>query len=83
MVHGLNVVPFRLMIEKNRFSGNNETPLRYTAGMVLAVPVDAELFNLSDDHVSAFHISKNFNEIKRCNKICFAGKDGPLMHQIT
>jgi integrator complex subunit 4 len=26
----------------------NETPLKYTAGMVLAVPVDCELFNISD-----------------------------------
>ncbi len=31
--------------------GNNETPLKYTGGMVLAVPVDAELFNLTDEQV--------------------------------
>jgi len=29
-------------------SGNNEAPLKYTAGMVLAVPVDADLFNVGD-----------------------------------
>jgi hypothetical protein len=34
------------------FSGNNETALKYTGGMVLAVPVDAELFNLSDEMVN-------------------------------
>ena len=28
--------------------GMNETPLKYTAGMVLAVPVDCELFNIND-----------------------------------
>merc|ERR1719479_272952 len=28
--------------------GNNETPLKYTAGMILAVPVDCELFNVED-----------------------------------
>ncbi len=28
--------------------GGNDTPLKYTAGMILAVPVDAELFNLED-----------------------------------
>ena len=33
------------------YPGNNETPLKYTGGMVLAVPVDAELFNLSDEMV--------------------------------
>jgi integrator complex subunit 4 len=29
-------------------AGNNETPLKYTAGMILAVPVDCELFNVDD-----------------------------------
>jgi integrator complex subunit 4 len=29
-------------------SGMNETPLKYTAGMVLAVPVDCELFNVRE-----------------------------------
>lgn len=28
--------------------GNNETPFKYTAGMILAVPVDCELFNVED-----------------------------------
>merc|ERR1712045_580370 len=28
--------------------GNNETPLKYTAGMILAVPIDCELFNVED-----------------------------------
>ena len=28
--------------------GNNETPLKYTAGMILAVPMDCELFNVED-----------------------------------
>lgn len=37
-------------------TGNNETPLKYTGGMVLAVPVDAELFNLTDELV----ITKSF-----------------------
>ena len=31
-------------------SGNNETPLKYTAGMILAVPVDCELFNVKNHH---------------------------------
>ncbi len=29
-------------------AGMNETPLKYTAGMVLAVPVDAEVFDVPD-----------------------------------
>jgi len=29
-------------------TGNNDTPLKYTAGMILSVPVDAELFNVPD-----------------------------------
>ena len=29
-------------------TGNNETPLKYTAGMILAVPVDCELFNVKN-----------------------------------
>ena len=29
-------------------TGNNEIPLKYTAGMVLAVPVDCDLFNVID-----------------------------------
>ncbi len=29
-------------------TGMNETPLKYTAGMVLAVPVDAELTAIAD-----------------------------------
>ena len=28
--------------------GNNETPLKYTAGMILAVPFDCELYNVED-----------------------------------
>jgi len=32
-------------------TGNNETPLKYTGGMILSVPVDAELFNLTDEYV--------------------------------
>jgi hypothetical protein len=28
--------------------GSNDTPLKYTAGLVLAVPVDCDLFNVRD-----------------------------------
>ena len=28
--------------------GNNETPLKYTAGMILAVPFDCEVYNVED-----------------------------------
>ena len=31
--------------------GNNETPLKYTAGMILAVPVDGELFNVENHNL--------------------------------
>ena len=31
--------------------GNNDTPLKYTAGMILAVPVDAELFNVPNHNL--------------------------------
>ena len=46
--------------------GNNETPLKYTGGMVLAVPVDAELFNLTDELVilsETFEFFSCFNNL--------------------
>ena len=37
--------------------GMNETPLKYVAGMILAVPVDAEIYNLPDGALSRVRIA--------------------------
>jgi hypothetical protein len=50
------------------FAGNNETPLKYTGGMVLAVPVDADLFNLTDEMVRSRNIP---SQIRKALSVIF------------
>ena len=51
--HPIKSLPFDESIRMSHATiyeptGNNETPLKYTAGMILAVPVDCELFNVKN-----------------------------------
>ena len=51
-------------------TGSNDTPLKYTAGLVLAVPVDCDLFNVRDICLVRVAIRTPDQKVRSVEKCC-------------